>query len=50
MKRGVYLSKVKRLTDVWIYIHDKQKFTIQELSEEFNLSATTIQRYLKELN
>ncbi len=50
MKRGVYLSKVKRLTDVWIYINDKQKFTIKELSEEFNLSAKTIQRYLKELN
>ncbi|HBG5346613.1 TPA: HTH domain-containing protein [Clostridioides difficile] len=50
MKRGVYLSKVKRLTDVWIYINDKQKFTIKELSEEFHLSAKTIQRYLKELN
>ncbi|TQW17735.1 helix-turn-helix transcriptional regulator, partial [Clostridioides difficile] len=44
------MSKVKRLTDVWIYINDKQKFTIKELSEEFNLSAKTIQRYLKELN
>lgn len=50
MKRGVYLSKIKRLTDVWTYINDKQKFTIKELSEEFNLSAKTIQRYLKELN
>ncbi len=50
MERGVYLSKVKRLTNVWTYINDRQKFTIKELSEEFNLSAKTIQRYLKELN
>ncbi len=38
------------MTDVWTYINDKQKFTVKELSEEFNLSAKTIQRYLKELN
>ncbi|MCC0630408.1 WYL domain-containing protein [Clostridioides sp. ES-S-0171-01] len=50
MKRGVYLSKEKRLTDVWTYINDRQKFTIKELSEEFNLSTKTIQRYLIELN
>ncbi|MDB3083647.1 MerR family transcriptional regulator [Clostridioides difficile] len=44
------MSKIKRLTDVWTYINDKQKFTIKELSEEFNLSTKTIQRYLTELN
>lgn len=44
------MSKIKRLTDVWTYINDRQKFTIKELSEEFNLSTKTIQRYLTELN
>lgn len=44
------MSKIKRLTDVWAYINDRQKFTIKELSEKFNLSTKTIQRYLIELN
>ncbi|MCC0650388.1 WYL domain-containing protein [Clostridioides sp. ZZV15-6598] len=44
------MSKIKRLTDVWTYINDRQKFTIKELSEKFNLSTKTIQRYLIELN
>jgi predicted transcriptional regulator YdeE len=44
------LSKTQRLHEVMNRIYEKQKFTVDELAEEFQVSYRTMLRYLQELS
>ncbi|TLS36119.1 helix-turn-helix transcriptional regulator [Pseudalkalibacillus caeni] len=44
------MSKTKRLINLMILIHDRKKFNVAELAEEFGVSYRTILRDLEELS
>jgi len=44
------LTKTQRINEVMIRIYEKQKFTVDELAEEFHVSYRTMLRYLQELS
>lgn len=44
------MTKTHRLNEVMVRIYEKQKFTVDELAEEFHVSYRTMLRYLQELS
>ncbi|MFC9774263.1 HTH domain-containing protein [Paenibacillus chitinolyticus] len=44
------MTKTQRLHDVMARIYEKQKFTVDELAQEFHVSYRTMLRYLQELS
>ncbi|MBK5360470.1 HTH domain-containing protein [Bacillus sp. TH44] len=44
------MSKINRLFNILLQINTKNKFTVQELADEFNVSKRTILRDLEELS
>lgn len=46
----IILTKTQRLNEVMARVYEKQKFTVDELAEEFQVSYRTMLRYLQELS
>jgi predicted transcriptional regulator YdeE len=50
LKQVNVLTKTQRLNEVMVRVYEKQKFTVDELAEEFQVSYRTMLRYLHELS
>jgi predicted transcriptional regulator YdeE len=44
------LTKTRRINEVMVRVYEKQKFTVDELAVEFQVSYRTMLRYLQELS
>lgn len=49
-KGGIFISKVKKIFDMIMYVNNKRQFTAREIADAFDISIRTAHRYLLELS